>query len=126
MGSQPGEAEWEHVVGHDLVPHLLPAAQLGRADRPPDMESLPEGAYPAIVASVGRVGLEDLLAGPAVAWRMGRWHRRCLYSPPCVAGSASVASDCGSGPCLSPPSGSRCPLVTSLPSSNALTGCAGC
>jgi hypothetical protein len=86
MGSQPAAAEWEHVVGRDLVPHLLPAAQLGRADRPPDMESLPEGAYPAIVVSVGRVGLEDLLAGPVVAWHMGRWRRRCLYSPPCVAG----------------------------------------
>ncbi len=86
MGSQPGAAEWEHVVGRDLVPHLLPAAQLGRVDRPAAMGSLPEGAYLAIVESVGRVGLEDLLVSPAIAWRMGRWRRRCLYSPPCVAG----------------------------------------
>jgi hypothetical protein len=86
MGSQAGAADWEHVVGRDLVPHLLPAAQLGRVDRPAAVESLPEGAYQAIVASVGRVGLEDLLVGPAVAWPTGWSRRRCLYSPPWAAG----------------------------------------
>lgn len=84
MGSQPGQADWELVVGHDLMPHLVPAGYPRAAYRPADAMWLPAGAYPAIIEKIGRVGLEDLLVIPAVAWPAGQ--RRCLYSPQCVAG----------------------------------------
>src|SRR5579875_2746659 len=87
MGSQPRAAEWEHVVGRDLVPHLLPAGRSRGVHRPADVAWLPEGAHTAIVESVGRAGLEDLLVVPAVAWPVGRWRRQYLYSPPCVIGT---------------------------------------
>ena len=86
MGSQPGAADWEHVVGRDLVPHLLPAGRPRGVHRPADVAWLPEGAHTAIAASVGRADLEDLLVVPAVAWPVGWWRRQYLYSPPCVMG----------------------------------------
>jgi len=84
MGGQLLEADWELVIGRDLVAHLLPAGALCGVRRPADLAWLPDGAYPALVDSVGRVGLEDLLVVPAVAWPAKRWRRRWLYSPPCV------------------------------------------
>lgn len=83
MDGQPA-ADWEYVVGRDLVPHLLPAERPRGVHRPAGVAWLPDGAYPAIVESVGRVGLEDLLVAPAVAWPVAPWRRRSLYSPPCV------------------------------------------
>jgi len=84
MGSQPGEADWELVVGYDLIAHLVPAGHPRAAYRPADAAWLPPEAYQAITEKAGRVGLEDLLVIPAVAWPAGL--RRCLYSPQCVAG----------------------------------------
>lgn len=84
MGGQPLEADWELVVGRDLVAHLLPAGRRCGVRRPADVAWLPDGAYPALVDSVGRVGLEDLLVVPAVACPAKPWRRRCLYSPLCV------------------------------------------
>jgi hypothetical protein len=83
MDSQPGAVDWELIVGRDLIPHLLPAGRPRGVYRPADVTWLPEGAYTAIVESIGRVGLEDLLVVPAVAWPAGS--RRCLYSPQCIA-----------------------------------------
>jgi len=84
MGSQPEEADWELVVGYDLIAHLVPAGHPRAAYRPADAAWLPPEAYHAITEKVGRVGLEDLLVIPAMAWPAGL--RRCLYSPLCVAG----------------------------------------
>ena len=84
MGGQPLEADWELVVARDLVPHLLPAGRLCGVRRPADVGWLPDGAYPALADSVGRVGPEDLLVVPATAWPAERWRRRWLYSPLCV------------------------------------------
>ena len=84
MGSQPEEADWELVVGYDLIAHLVPAGHPRAAYRPADAAWLPPEAYQAITEKVGRVGLEDLLVIPAMAWPAGL--RRCLYSPLCVAG----------------------------------------
>jgi len=83
MGGQPLEADWELVVGSRLAPHLLPAGSRG-VRRPADVGWLPDGAYPAIVDSVGHVSLEDLLVVPAATWPVEPWRRRCLYSPLCV------------------------------------------
>jgi hypothetical protein len=84
MGGHPPEADWELVVGRDLVAHLLPAGRLCGVRRPGDVAWLPDGAYQALVDSVGHVSLEDLLVVPAVAWPAERWRRRWLYSPLCV------------------------------------------
>jgi hypothetical protein len=84
MGGQLLEADWELVVGRDLVAHLLPAGRLYGVRRPADVGWLPDGAYPALVDSVGPVGLADLLVVPAIAWPAKPWRRRCLYSPLCV------------------------------------------
>jgi hypothetical protein len=84
MGGQFLEADWELVVGRDLLAHLLPAGALPGVRRPADVAWLPDGAYPALVESVGYVGLADLLVVPAIAWLAKPWRRRCLYSPLCV------------------------------------------
>jgi hypothetical protein len=86
MGGQPAAADWEYVVGSDLMLHLLPAGRPRGVHRPAGVAWLPDGAHPAIVDSVGRAGLEDLLVVPAVAWPVEPWRRQCLYSPPCVMG----------------------------------------
>jgi hypothetical protein len=83
MDSQPVAVDWELIVGRDLIPHLLSAGRPRGVYRPADVTWLPEGAYTAILESIGRVGLEDLLVVPAVAWPAGP--RRCLYSPQCIA-----------------------------------------
>lgn len=83
MGGQPPETDWELVVGHELAPHLLPAGPRG-VRRPADVGWLPDGAYPAIVDSVGHVSTEDLLVIPAAMWPVEPWRRRRLYSPQCV------------------------------------------
>lgn len=83
MGGQPLEADWELVVGPRLVPHLLPAGPRG-VRRPAHVGWLPDGAYLAIVDSVGHVSTEDLLVVPAATWPVEPWRRRRLYSPLCV------------------------------------------
>jgi hypothetical protein len=84
MGGQPLEVDWELVIGSSLVPHLLPGGLRG-VRRPADVGWLPDGAYPAIVDSVGHVSLEDLLVVPAATWPVEPWRRRRrLYSPLCV------------------------------------------
>ena len=85
MGGQFREADWELVVGHDLVARLLPAGVLRAVRRPADVAWLPDGAYPALVESLGCVSLADLLVVPAIAWPAKLWRRRSLYSPLCVA-----------------------------------------
>lgn len=84
MSGQFLEADWELVVGRDLVARLLPAGAPFGVRRPADVAWLPDGAYPALVESVGCVGLADLLVVPAIAWLAKPWRRRCLYSPLCV------------------------------------------
>jgi hypothetical protein len=84
MGGQFPEVDWEIVMARDLVARLLPAGGLCGVRRPADVAWLPDGAYPALVDSVGRVGLEDLLIIPAAAAPAKPWRRRCLYSPLCV------------------------------------------
>jgi hypothetical protein len=86
MGSQPWTADWEHIVGRDLVPHLVPGGQPHGAQRPAGMAELPNGAHAALTASLGRVALGDLLVIPAAAWRWQKWRRRSLYTPVSVAG----------------------------------------
>lgn len=85
MSSQPWAADWEHIVGLDLVPHLLPAGQPQTARRPVGA-SLPEDAHAALSASLGRIEPGDLLVVPAAAWQWHRWRRRSLYTPDSVAG----------------------------------------
>lgn len=86
MGKEPEAADWEQIVGRDLIPLLLPEGQQRHAVyRPADVTWLPDGALRALVGAVGQVGLEDLLVVPAVAWPVGWWRRSsCLYSPRCV------------------------------------------
>jgi hypothetical protein len=87
MGREPGSADWEQIVARDLTPLLLPEGRQAAVYRPADVAWLPDGALEALVEAVGRVGLEDLLVVPAVAWPIGWWRRsRCLYAPRCVAG----------------------------------------
>lgn len=86
MGGQPAVADWEYVVGSDLVPSLLSAEWRRGVHRPGGVSWLPDGAHPAIVESVGRPGLEDLLVVPAAAWPVEPWRRRSLYAPQCVLG----------------------------------------
>ena len=85
MSREPGATDWEQVVGRDLIPLLLPEGQQRAVYRPADVAWLPDGALGALVEAVGRVGLEDVLVVPAVAWPVGRWRRsRVLYAPRCV------------------------------------------
>ena len=88
MSRQRGASEWEYIVERDLVPHLLPAGPASSARHPADVAGLPDGAHAAMLESIGRVGLGDLLVIPPVAWSLGRWRWRwrSLYSPRCVAG----------------------------------------
>lgn len=84
--SQPWAADWEQIVGCDLVPHLIPAGQSQQARRPIGVASLPDGAHAALSDGVGYVGPGGLLIVPAAAWRWHGWPRRSLYSPLSVAG----------------------------------------
>jgi hypothetical protein len=88
MRRQREAQEWEYIVERDLVPHLLPAGPPGSARHPADLAELPDGAHAAMLEGIGRVGLEDLLLIPPVAWSLGRWRWlwRSRYSPRCVAG----------------------------------------
>jgi hypothetical protein len=87
MDKEPGAADWEQIVGRDLIPLLLPEGQRHGAYRPADVVWLPDGALGALVEAVGRIGLEDLLVVPALVWPIGWWRRsRCLYAPRCVVG----------------------------------------
>jgi hypothetical protein len=83
--SQPWTADWEQVVGCDLVPHLIPAGKSQQARRPVGVSSLPDGARTALSDGVGQVGPGGLLIVPAAAWRLQGWPRRSLYSPLSVA-----------------------------------------
>lgn len=84
--SQPWAADWEQIVGCDLVPHLIPAGQSQRTRRPTGVTMLPDGAHAALSESVGHVERDGLLIAPAAAWRWHGWPRRSLYSPLSVAG----------------------------------------
>ena len=84
--SQPWAADWEQIVGCDLVPHLIPAGHPQRARRPIGATTLPDGAHAALSDSVGYVELNGLLIAPAAAWQWHGWPRRSLYSPLSVAG----------------------------------------
>jgi hypothetical protein len=84
--SQPWVADWEQIVGCDLVPHLIPAGQSQQARRPVGVTTLPDGARAALSDGVGHVGPGGLLIVPAAAWRWPGWPRRSLYSPLSVAG----------------------------------------
>jgi len=80
-------ADWEQIVGRDLMPILLPEGQRHAVYRPADVTWLPDGALGSLVDAVGRVGPEDMLVIPPVAWPIGWWRwSRCLYSPRCVVG----------------------------------------
>ncbi len=83
---EPWTADWEQIVGCDLVPHLIPAGQPQQARRPTGMISLPDGAHAALSEGVGDVGPGGLLVVPAAAWRWHGWRRLSLYSPLSVAG----------------------------------------
>jgi hypothetical protein len=85
MGGQPWAADWEHIVGRDLVPHLVPGGEPLGAQRA-GMAALPNGAQVALSVSLGRVEPGDLLVVPAAAWRWQKWRRRSLYTPLSVAG----------------------------------------
>jgi len=84
--SQPWAADWEQIIGCDLVPHLIPAGHPQRARRPIGATTLPDGAHAALSDSVGYVELNGLLIAPAAAWQWHGWPRRSLYSPLSVAG----------------------------------------
>jgi hypothetical protein len=83
--SQPWAADWEHVVGCDLVPHLIPAGKSQHARRPIGVTSLPDGARAALSDGIGHVGPGGLLIVPAAAWRWQGRPRLSLYSPLSVA-----------------------------------------
>jgi len=84
--SESWAADWEQVIGCDLVPHLIPAGQSQQARRPIGVACLPDGARTALSDGVGYVGPGGLLIVPAAAWRLKGWPRRSLYSPLSVAG----------------------------------------
>jgi hypothetical protein len=65
--------------------HLVPRRRPDRPGLAAAIPRLPDGAHEGITASLGPVRPEDLLVFPAVAWPLGGWRRRCLYSPLCVA-----------------------------------------
>jgi hypothetical protein len=85
MGGERWAADWEHVIGRDLVPHLLPGEQLQCVHRPAGLSWLPAGAHADLSACVGRIELENLLVVPAAAWRWNKWRRLSLYMPLSVA-----------------------------------------
>jgi hypothetical protein len=84
--SEPWAADWEQIVGCDLVPYLIPAGPSQWARRPISVTSVPDGAHVALSDGVGHVGPGGLLVVPAAAWRWQGWPRRSLYSPLSVVG----------------------------------------
>jgi hypothetical protein len=86
MGSQAWAADWEHIVPRDLAPHLVPAGDHSRVQRPAGLTGLPDGAHAALSRSVGRVDPGSLLVVPAAVWPWRGWRRRSLYTPLTVAG----------------------------------------
>jgi hypothetical protein len=84
--SEPWTADWEQIVGCDLVPHLIPAGQSQQVHRAVGVTSLPDGAHAALSDGVGHVGPSGLLVVPAAAWRWHGWRRLSLYSPLSVVG----------------------------------------
>lgn len=86
MDSQAWTADWEQIVAGDLAPHLVPAGDNRRVQRPAGLTGLPDGAHAALSRSVGRVDPGGLLVVPAAVWPWRRWRRRGLYAPLSVAG----------------------------------------
>jgi hypothetical protein len=91
MSSESAAEEWEHIIGSDLAPHLVQAGPAARPHRPLDVTDLPAGARVALNRAVGRHGLDDILVVPATARSVGRLHRRCVYTPPCILGVGELA-----------------------------------
>jgi hypothetical protein len=85
MGSERWAADWEHVIGRDLVPHLIPGERLQCVHQPAGLPRLPAGAHADLSACVGRIELENLLIVPAAAWRWDKWRRLSLYMPLSIA-----------------------------------------
>ncbi len=57
MGSEPLVEDWEQTFGADLLPHLVPAGQLGGVRQPPDVTWLPPGSL--LLRSAGlELGIE--------------------------------------------------------------------
>jgi hypothetical protein len=67
--SQPWAADWEQIVGCDLVPHLIPAGQSQQARRPIGVAFLPDGARAALSDGVGHVGPGGSRPLRGRAWR---------------------------------------------------------
>jgi hypothetical protein len=86
MRSQAWAADWEHIVARDLAPHLVPAGDHRRVQRPAGLTGLPDGAHAALCRSVGRVDPGGFLVVPAAVWPWRGWRRRSLYTPLSVAG----------------------------------------
>jgi len=85
MGEGRWEADWEQVIGRDLVPHLVADEQPECVHRPAGLPRLPAGAHADLSACVGRIDLENVLIVPAAAWRWDKWRRLSLYMPLSVA-----------------------------------------
>lgn len=83
---QPWAADWEYIVGRDLVPHLIPAGQPQGAYLSAGTALLAEGAVAALSGRAGHVELADMLVAPAAARRCRGWRGRYLYTPLSVAG----------------------------------------
>lgn len=92
MGTWPLLEDWEHVLGADLMPFLIPSGRPRGARRPADVSWLPPGAHQALGEAIGHHGLEDLLIVPAAAWWWGGPRGRCLYTPLCVLGAGNTAA----------------------------------
>jgi hypothetical protein len=79
--------DWEFVVDRDLLPllGLGIGSQSRRAQWPADPALLPDEAYQDLSVTVGRLGMEDVLAIPPAARLVDRLRYRSLYVPLQVA-----------------------------------------
>jgi hypothetical protein len=85
MGGERWAADWEQVIGRDLVPQLIPGERPGCVHRPAGLPWLPADSQADLAACVGRIDLANLLVVPAAAWRWNKWRRLSLYMPLSVA-----------------------------------------
>ena len=80
------------LIGSDLAPHLMSPGAAARPRQPLDAADLPAGARAALNEACGRQGLDHVLVVLATARPVGRLHRRCVYTPPCVLGVGERAA----------------------------------